>query len=415
MPGALPDWVAHTRISGYLGLREEGILFAPDNVQNVYLNYYAINQAGGIIKAGESAFEITSVNRYRFRGTARLAFDTDFTDSLTTGVRLSTGNSTDLVSPSQTLDGTAPYQFGVDNLFIRYDARTANRFPWLSIVGGRFNNPWFAPTDLIFHRDLTFNGVAATGRLGFGDGSAGQSHAFFTLGALPIQEIALTSQDKWLYGAQLGTALHLGNDQRLRFAVAFYDYMNTQGRLNAFDSDTLDYTAPQFLRNGNTLFDIRNDDDPTTNLFALASKFRLASASFTYDIPIGRHVLGFGVDAVRNMGFKEAQVEERTGTYVQPRTKGYQGYVSFGYPQVITAGAWRALIGYRYLQRDAVIDAYTDSDFHGGGTDATGYYLVGDYGLANHVWMRLRYLSANEIDGPKLGVDTLQIDLDTQF
>jgi hypothetical protein len=82
---------------------------------------------------------------------------------------------------------------------------------------------------------------------------------------------------------------------------------------------------------------------------------------------------------------------------------------------VTTAGAWRALIGYRYLQRDAVIDSLTDSDFHGGGTDATGYYFIGDYGLANHLWVRLRYLSANEIDGPRLGVDTVQIDLNTQF
>ncbi len=415
VPGALPDWITHIRISGDIGLREEAILFFADNVQNEYLNFYKINQAGGIVKAGESAFLNTDENRFRFRGRARLAFTDDITDSLTAGLRLSTGNSTDLVSPTQTLDGTAPYQFGVDNLFVRYDARTASRFPWLTVIGGRFNSPWFSPTDLIFHRELTFNGTVVTGRLGLGDGSAGQSNAFLTVAAMPVQEIELSAQDKWLYGAQLGTYLHLGNDHKLRFAAAFYDFMNTQGRLNAFDSNTLDYTAPQFLRNGNTLFDIRNDDDPTTNLFALAAKFRLASLSFSYDIPVGRYVLGFAADGVRNMGFKESQVEDRTGTFVAPRTKGYQGYVSFGYPQVVAPGSWRTLIGYRYLQRDAVIDSLTDSDFHGGGTDATGYYFIGDYGLANHLWVRLRYLSANEIDGPRLGVDTVQIDLNTQF
>ena len=99
-----------------------------------------------------------------------------------------------------------------------------------------------------------------------------------------------------------------------------------------------------------------------------------------------------------------------------PRTKGYQGDISFGDPTVLTFGAWRAVVGYRYLQRDAVIDGYTDSDFHYfGGTNARGYYLIGDVGLANRVWMRLRYLSANEIDGPIFGVDTLQIDMNTRF
>jgi hypothetical protein len=83
---------------------------------------------------------------------------------------------------------------------------------------------------------------------------------------------------------------------------------------------------------------------------------------------------------------------------------------------VETRGSWRAVVGYRYLQRDAVIDGYTDSDFHYfGGTNAKGYYLVGNYGLANHVWLRLRYLSANEIDGPTFDVDTFQIDVSTRF
>lgn len=415
IPGALPDWITRTRISGIIGLREEAILFSPDNVQDFYLNFYKINQAGGIIKAGPSAFLNTTEDRYRFRGKARLAFDNDLTDSITAGVRLSTGNSTDLVSPSQTLDGTAPYVFGVDNLFVRYDARTAERFPWLTVIGGRFNSPWIAPTDLIFHRELTYNGVAATGRLGFGDGSADQSHVFLTMAAMPLQEVELSSQDKWLYGAQLGISLRFAEDQKLRFAAAYYDFANVQGRMNALNSTLLDYTAPQFLRTGNTLFDIRNDTDATSNLFALASKFRLVNVSATYDIPVARYSLGFGADAVRNIAFNEADVSSRVGVDVKPRTKGYQGYVGFGYPNVGHAGAWRASVGYRYLQRDAVLDSLTDSDFHGGGTDAAGYFFIGDYGLADRVWMRLRYLSANAIDGPTLGVDVLQLDLNTQF
>src|SRR5260370_37718390 len=119
-------------------------------------------------------------------------------------MRIATGNTSDLVSETQTLDGTAPYQFGLDELYIRLDERNARKFPWLSIVGGRFLNPYGTPTDLIFHKDLTFEGVAITGRLGFGDGSAGQSHVFFTAGAHPPPEIALSTQEKWLTGAQPG-------------------------------------------------------------------------------------------------------------------------------------------------------------------------------------------------------------------
>jgi Putative porin len=419
VPGALADWLSRTRISGSLTLREEDIFYGKDNisgtVNNPYFNWYAINMAGGIAKAGANAYEDTTDDRARFRGKARLAVDTDITSSISAGLRIATGNTSDLVSETQTLDGSAPYQFGLDELFIRLDERNAQKFPWLSVVGGRFLNPYGTPTDLIFHKDLTFEGAAITGRYGFGDGSADQSHAFFTLGAHPLQEIALSSQDKWLAGAQLGVNLRWGDGQRLRLSGAFFDYFNITGRLNPPDSTVFDYTAPQFLRQGNTLYDIANSSDPTVNLFALAAKYRLGNVNVTYELPVGPYTLGITADAVRNFGFNSADVSSRFGSYVAPRINGYQAEVSFGHPTVLAAGAWRGVIGYRYLQRDAVVDAYTDSDFHWGGTDATGYYLVGDYGLANRVWVRVRYLSSNAIDGPTLAIDTLQVDLNTRF
>jgi hypothetical protein len=415
VPGALADWLTRTRISGSVTLREEDIFFAKDDVQNVYLNFYGINNAGGIVKAGQNAFENVSVDRARFRGRARFAVDSDITDSITAGMRIATGNTSDLVSETQTLDGTAPYQFGLDELYIRLDERNAQKFPWLSIVGGRFLNPWAAPTDLVFHKDLTFEGVALTGRFGFGDGSADQSHVFFTAGAHPLQEVALSPRDKWLAGAQLGTNLRWGEGQRLRFSGAFYDYFNVTGRLNPPDSTIYNYTAPLYLRQGNTVYDISNSSDPSVNLFALAAKYRLVNVNATYELPVGRYTFGVTADAVRNLGYRTAEVSANVGAYVAPRTKGYQAEFSFGHPTVLAAGAWRGVIGYRYVQRDAVIDAYTDSDFHFGGTDATGYYIVADYGLANRVWMRMRYLSSNAIDGATLGIDTLQLDLNTRF
>jgi hypothetical protein len=417
VPGALADWLTRTRLSGELTLREEGLLYDGTNAHDQFFNYFAINQAGSIAKAGQNAFLDDNETRIRFRGRARLGVESDLSDSITAGMRLVTGNTTDLVSETQTVDGTAPYQFGLDELYIRLDERNAQRFPWLTVVGGRFLNPYQTPTDLIFHKDLTFTGLATTARLGLGDGSPEQSQVFLTVGAHPVQEVQFSPQDKWLVAAELGTNFRWGEAQRLRFTGAFYDYFNVTGRLNPPGSPGLyNFTAPTFLRYGNTVFDIANLADPTTNLFALASKFRLANVNATYTLGIGRYALMVTADAVRNFGFHESQVEANTGFYVTPRTTGYQGEVSFGDPTVLSPGNWRALIGYRYLQGDAVIDGFTDSDFHYfGGTNAKGYYFVGDVGVANRVWLRLRYLSANEIDGPRFGVDTLQFDVSTRF
>jgi Putative porin len=420
VPGAMPDWLSRVRISGEVTLRGESLLYNGDNAKNEIYNYYAINQAGSIAAAGQNAFLDVDEARDRFRGRARLAIEGDLSDSWTAGMRLVTGNTTDLVSETQTVDGTAPYAFGLDELFIKLDERNDQLFPYLTTVVGRFVNPYETPTDLIFHKDLTFTGTALTYRLGLGDGSPDQSDAFFTMGAHQLQEIEFSSQDKWLVAGQLGTNLRWGDINHLRLSAAFFDYFNVTGRFNPIGQPGLyNYTAPQFMRYGNTVFDIANGADPSTNLFAYASKFRLGNVNAVYGVDVGsRYRLSWTVDAVKNFGYNYQQIIAYTG--VTPasvvRNIGAQTEVSFGYPTVLQRGAWRATIGYRYLQGDAVMDEYTDSDFHYfGGTNARGYYVVVDYGIANRVWTRLRYLSANQIDGPIFGVDTIQLDLSTRF
>ncbi len=78
-------------------------------------------------------------------------------------------------------------------------------------------------------------------------------------------------------------------------------------------------------------------------------------------------------------------------------------------------GAWRVGFGYRYLEADSTLDAFADSDFHLGGTNAKGYVINGEVSLTERVFARLRYLSANEIDGNRVGIDVLQLDLNAQF
>ena len=64
---------------------------------------------------------------------------------------------------------------------------------------------------------------------------------------------------------------------------------------------------------------------------------------------------------------------------------------------------------------DAVLDAFTDSDFHLGGTDTKGYILGGSFGIDKNTWFTMRWLSADPIDGPPLSIDVLQADLNARF
>ncbi len=203
---------------------------------------------------------------------------------------------------------------------------------------------------------------------------------------------------------------------RFRLAGAYYDYQNLLGQRNVLDSNLLDYTAPKFLQRGNTLFDIRNDADGTTNLFALAAEYRLVdvTAGFDWRLSPG-YRLAFSGNYVKNIGYEEDEVNQRLGLAIDPRTEGYQVETAFGSADMAQSLAWRVLLGYRYLERDAVLDAFTDSDFRLGGTDVKGFTLGGEFSFNPRVMLRARYLSGNEIDGPPLGIDVFQLDLNSTF
>ena len=69
----------------------------------------------------------------------------------------------------------------------------------------------------------------------------------------------------------------------------------------------------------------------------------------------------------------------------------------------------------RHVESDAVVDGFNDSDFGGGGTNVQGYPFSGSLALGARVALGLRWMSANEIAGPPLKTDTLQVDVSGKF
>lgn len=415
MPAALPDWISRLRISGDLRLRYQGDVFAEENVRGTYIDFLTVNDRGGIGRAGIAAFANTTEDRQRFRARLRFGAEATLPGGWNAAFRIATGNLRNPVSVNQTLGVTsARYQTGLDHAYLRWSGETDSRLNALTLTGGRLPNP-FLTTDLVWDNDVTMEGVAASYRRGFSRSEPDRNTVFATVGAFPMQEVELT-RDKWYYGAQLGADLRPGSGHRYRFAVGYYNFRNVAGERNSLDSTLLDYTAPQFLQRGNTLFDIRNDTDPNTNLFALASDFELATATAYLDWRLSdRYHLGLTADYVRNLGYDEEAVQRRTGLALAARNTGYQVEVNFGAAQINQPRAWRASIGYRYLERDATLDQFTGSDMRLGGTDIQGYYFGGEYALSYRTQLRMRYLSGNEIDGAPFGVDILQLDINTQF
>ncbi|BAN36624.1 hypothetical protein SCD_n02825 [Sulfuricella denitrificans skB26] len=397
-PGSLPDWVGRFKWSGDVRLRYQNDLFQKDNTSPANLALFGINVNN------------TTEDRERMRVRVRLNADIKIADDWKAGLRLSTGNTTDPVSTNQTMGNSFnKYTVVFDRAFLKYDP-----YRWLSVSGGRMPNPWFSPTDLVWDKDLNFDGLAATLKPQLSDSLTG----FFTAGAFPVQEVessdTVLAKSKWLYGAQAGVEWVSTDMSKLKLGVGFYKYSHIAGQPNLINgSHVYDLTAPQTRQKGNSMFLI---DNPTDKLAALAANYHELNLTGMYDWaafdPV--HVVVTG-DYVKNLGFDRQEILQRTGLDIQPRTEGYMTKVMLGMPEIKNEGEWQTYLGYKHLERDAVLDAFADSDFHLGGTDTKGFFIGGSYGIAKNTSIGLRYMSADQIDGPPLAIDVLQVDLNAKF
>ncbi len=394
---AAPEWTKRIRFGGDIRLRYEGDYFNRNNAQ--FAN-----------PGSPTTLMNTTDNQERYRVRARLAATADINETTEVGARLSTGNTANPVTANQTLGAYFnPYSVVLDLAYLK-----TTPLPGLTLIGGRIANPFFF-SDLVWWRDLTFEGFAGTYRHSLSSLFEG----FATAGAFPIWKGTFNQSDKWLYAGQVGLDIKPRKELLGRIGVAYYDFQHTRGIANSPSYPGLnDYTAPQFQQKGNTLFDIGNySTSPASTELALASQFRELNVTAMFDVgfwdPI--HVTFLG-DYVKNVGFDRAQVAALTGNpAVTAQTQGYQVGLSVGHKEIVRFPQWRVYGYYRYLQADAVIDAFTDPDFHLGGTNAKGWIVGGDFGLGKNVWLSLKWTTANEISGPPLSIDSLFLDLNARF
>lgn len=405
------SWAQRISIKGDVRMRYQGDQFAEGN--------------GIFVKPDDTDTVLNSTqDRYRFRYRARLGMKAKLLDyresnvgKVEAGFRFTTGNEKDPVSTNETMgDYFKRDSLVIDRAYLKWKWKPIspfiNRMPQISLVGGRFENPWFS-SDLVWDSDINFEGAALSFET---DTEQMRSlNLFMTAGIFPLHEEEYSSRDKWLWGGQLGIEYRPRYDLLFTLAGAYYDYQHIEGIQNTTDyPDQYDFTAPQYQQKGNTLMDIDPTDDIQT---ALASDYNIldvylkASLGFFYPVQIVLEA-----QYVKNIGFDTDRVAAVTGDDDPvDDTDGYMAGITIGYSKISNFGEWNAGMKYKRLGADAVLDAFTDSDFHLGGTNAKGWILKLEYGLYRNVWMTARWISSDEIEGDQLGVDTMQLDVSARF
>jgi hypothetical protein len=444
-----PEWTERFRPFGDIRVRYQGDFFSSGNdAAGAFPNFNAINtgQPYDVSPGNPNFAPQYNVNEDRERVRLRARFGTDIMlgNGFNSGFRIATGDNTSPTTTNQTLGGSggnfSKYAIWLDRAFLSYDAGPGNGQE-LTFLAGRFDNPFFS-TQIQWDNDVGFDGLALRGKVRVNDSVS----TFFAAGYFPVyntdfnfasnQPSKFPSTDKWLTVAQIGIDWKIDEDWKARFGVAYYSFDGVQGEisdpftpLSPNDAGNTDTTRPSFAQRGNTYIALRDIVPDSANdfgnlyqyqYFGLASGFEnlTLTGKLEYDgyDPVTLALVG---EVTKNLAF---DVDEDTAIGNRGPDDAYEGgdiawYTAFqvGMPALEKFGDWQTSIGYRYVESDAVVDAFADSNFGGGGTNVQGFTIGGSMALSPLVRIALTWMSSNEIAGPPLSQDTLQFDINAKF
>lgn len=447
-PNTFPDWVSRISFDGDIRLRDESRYYNGSN-SNEITDFAKLNRDGPYDVNPNTSSSLPPLlntredreNSLRLR--ARFGLKAQLAENWSAGIRLATGTDNGPVSTTQTLGGGfSKKDIWLDQGYITW--KPSERF---SVSGGRFANP-FLSTDTLFSRDLSFDGLAANFRQPLDSGL----DLFGTLGAFPVEYSSDTatsngfdkedSDNKWLYGAQVGAAWKINPHNSLTGAVAYYRFDDIAGTRSspcepwagqpACDSDG---SQPTFMQKGNTVFLLRditlNPADPANTpqpqFVGLASEFDVLDLNLVWDTELPEDFkLRLQGNYIHNLAYSEGDMRKRSAGQVVNNIDA-NGSIKSGADawmvqftlgnafEMRRSGDWQVFAGYKYIQPDALPDGFNDSSFHLGGTNAKGYVIGANYGLADNVHGTARWMSTDEVYGAPFAIDVLQLEINTRF
>lgn len=480
-PGKYPEWAERIRFYGDMRARYEAVNYPKGNAPD-FVNFAGINGGGPYdvspTNLGFPPYFNTAEDRERYRFRARVGLEADIANNFQAGFRIATGENNSPVSTNQTFGSNgsnfSKYALWLDRAYVAWrpfdtapppvaeEEGVSKLAPLpsqreLAIYFGRFDNPFFSQTELVWDGDLGFDGVAAKASYEMANGLK----PFVVAGAFPIFNTDFNagfnldednnfpskakSDDRYLFGGQLGVGGRVAENYSFKVAASFFDFTNVQGELSSpcFVSSAstvcdTDIRRPSFAQKGNTYRPLRNivpfagNDFGNKNQFqyyGLASEFRTMVLAGQFDLaqfdPI--HVT-FDGEFVKNLAFKKSEVGRFAVNNLGPNDPntgapgkfaggdtGWAARLTVGHEEIKKLWDWKAHVGYRRLESDATLDAFTDSDFGLGGTNLKGYTVGGSLGLAENVWASAKWMSADSVAGAPYSVDILQFDLNAKF
>jgi hypothetical protein len=226
--------------------------------------------------------------------------------------------------------------------------------------------------------------------------------AWFNAGVWVLEESGSSSDDPWMFYVQPGITYKgiesiFGKKSQVKFGVAYYGFQNLQGSMLTWNGG----------ENAGATSALVNDYDAIVP----AIEIRMAD-------PVGK-IFPNAAGKIPFVGLFAEYVKNVTDVTAssngQKEDEGYAFGFWFGDSKIKDWGDWKFKYLYRYLEREAWVDAFPDSDALSGDTDVEGHELSFQYGVGKNTSVGLDYYYVQEAHLGSKARHILQLDWMMKF
>lgn len=263
----------------------------------------------------------------------------------------------------------------IDLAYVQY-----NPVKTLTLIGGKFGNPIWTPSQLIWDTDIKTEGAAATL-----DIPAGEGLAFFINTDFFVLQ---TNGDKtpYVFAIQPGVKFDFASGAHVKLAGTYYNFSKLKGSTPGYSPKTNTYVTDGGLKYDYNMLD--------------------AGAEVGFDnLASILPYIGFYGEYVHNPDPSRGN-------------NGYLAGIKFGDKNTKEFGRWKVSYDYRREGRDAVPDMLPESDFFNGYTDVYGSKATFTFGLGKNIYTALNYFNGHSADTNVTSNkkwDVVQIDMGMSF
>ncbi|MDD5439388.1 MAG: putative porin [Candidatus Omnitrophica bacterium] len=332
----------------------------------------------------------TAHQEIRQRVRARVGVEAKINDQVYGGVRLASGSSNAANSTNQTLTNTFnKKQVWIDQAYLSWFPQ----FQYLqgsSLWAGKFAMP-FETTEMTWDSDINPEGmVFKYVSPAYQPGGIPEVNLFSNIGMLWLEEFSNSEADKlmWVWQAGLDALVYKEWDERLKFTATYWVPSNIKDQTTLTGAHATNSTIGTYPTPGNT------HGMPDVGYY----RYNYEVWDFLVNLD-GKKIMDYDIGhGLFAQILKNPDAESCNAAY------SFGGYL--GNKKLKNQGEWKAGGDFRYIERDAILDVFPDSDFFAfspdgtpqeGGTNVYGFKLYCQYALLKNTFLNLAYYWTNPI------------------